>query len=263
MRNTAESLTHPRMSDPSVLSHIAERLKRQLGAEAVIVYGSVARGDAHDDSDIDLLVIAPSEGDRFHRIEWVRRTIDDPGLRPLISPLVLTPDEVRRRLEADDRFVRQIIERGVELGGDGQDARRKWGGITPMSGARASDRWRGNARRDWRRVELHLSAEDGSAAGFFLQQAVEKFLKGWLLDRGWELRKTHRVDDLLSTAVGYQADLAPFRPLCERVKDYYFADRYPDEDGSLPAPPRTEQVGRDLDETRRLILALFPDEQLA
>ncbi len=78
MRNTAGALSHPRVSDPSVLPRIAERLKRDLDAEAVIVYGSVARGEAHADSDIDLLVIAPPDGDREPWLERVRRAIDDP-----------------------------------------------------------------------------------------------------------------------------------------------------------------------------------------
>ena len=262
MRNTAEALSHPRVSDPSVLPRIAERLKRDFDAEAVIVYGSVARGEAHADSDIDLLVIAPPDGDRERWLERVRRAIDDSGCHVLISPLVLTPDQVRRRLEADDRFIRQIIERGVELGAGSRDARGRWGGIRPMPGAKASDSWRRNARRDWGRMQLHLGASDGAAAGFFLQQALEKFLKGWLLDHGWDLRKTHRVDDLLDEAIGHGATLAEFRPLCGRVKDYYFADRYPDEEDNLPAAPSAGQVRRDLDEGRRLIPALFPDEQL-
>ena len=263
MRNTAGALSHPRVSDPSVLPRIAERLKRDLDAEAVIVYGSVARGEAHADSDIDLFVIAPPIEDRERWMERVRRAIDDSGCQLLISPLVLTPDQVRRRLEADDRFIRQVIERGVELNAGSPDARSRWGRIKPMPGSKASDSWRRHARRDWDRIHLHLGVDDGAAAGFFLQQAAEKFLKGWLLDHGWDLRKTHWVNDLLDDAIGRGATLAEFRPLCGRVKDYYFADRYPNEEGDLPAPPSTEQVRRDLDEVRRLILALFPDEQLA
>ncbi len=246
------------MIDPSALPRIAERLKQDVGAEAVIVYGSVARGDATVDSDIDLLVIAPLDGDDEPYLERVRRAIDDSGYRLPISPLVLTPDQVRRRLEADDRFIRQIIERGVELGAGSLAAHSRWGGIKPFPGAKASDTWRANARRDWHRVGVLLADDDGAAAGFFLQQALENFLKGWLLDRGWDLRKTHWVNDLLDEAIGHAAALAEFRPICGRVKDYYFADRYP----SLPAPPSAQQVRQDLDETRRLVAALFPDEQL-
>jgi len=60
-----------------------------------------------------------------------------------------------------------------------------------------------------------------------LQQSVEKYLKGWLLDRGWKLRRTHEADSLLDDAVTYVTSLQPFRSLCERLSDYYLVERYP------------------------------------
>jgi HEPN domain-containing protein len=41
--------------------------------------------------------------------------------------------------------------------------------------------WRELARRDWRRVRTMLEQEDPPAAGFFLQQALEKYLKAYLI----------------------------------------------------------------------------------
>ncbi len=40
-----------------------------------------------------------------------------------------------------------------------------------------------------------------------LQQAIEKYVKGWLLDRGWVLRRTHEVDRLLDDATGFDPSL--------------------------------------------------------
>jgi HEPN domain-containing protein len=53
--------------------------------------------------------------------------------------------------------------------------------------------WIRIAERDWRRVEQLLAIDDPELAGFCLQQAVEKFLKAFLLSRGWSL---HRIHDL-------------------------------------------------------------------
>ncbi len=61
MSRSVRTLSHPDMSDPSILTRIAERLERELGAEAVILYGSVVRGEATADSDIDLLVVLDDE----------------------------------------------------------------------------------------------------------------------------------------------------------------------------------------------------------
>ena len=45
--------------------------------------------------------------------------------------------------------------------------------------------WLHIAERDFVRVERLLAIDDAQAAGFFLQQAIEKFLKAYLLSRGW------------------------------------------------------------------------------
>lgn len=44
----------------AALKAIADRLRDRYGAERVLVYGSVARGEPTEHSDIDLLVIAPT-----------------------------------------------------------------------------------------------------------------------------------------------------------------------------------------------------------
>ena len=259
MSRSVRTLSHPGMPDPSVLTRIAERLERELGAEAVILYGSVARGQATADSDVDLLVIAPSIEDSTGRWVRARAAIRDLSAGLSVSPLVLTPAEVRQRLEADDRFIRQIIETGVEVShAPGRSARRTWGGIQPMPRARASDSWREHARQDWRSMNIQLGGGSGYGAGIFLQQALEKMLKGWLLDHGWQLQKTHELEELLDAARAYDPALISFQPLCERVSKYYFADRYP---GAGGTSPDAEQVRLDAGEGRLLIRALFPDEQ--
>lgn len=47
--------------------------------------------------------------------------------------------------------------------------------------------WLRIAEKDLGRVERLLSIQDPEAAGFYLQQAVEKFLKAFLLSKGWQL----------------------------------------------------------------------------
>jgi predicted nucleotidyltransferase len=115
VRRQVTTLAHPDMPDPTVLSRIADRLRERLGATRVIVYGSVARGEATVHSDVDLLVVAPSNEKGYVRMANARAAIRDLSFGLPISPLVLTPDEVVRRLERGDPFVREIVEQGVEL----------------------------------------------------------------------------------------------------------------------------------------------------
>ena len=80
--------------DPPVL-RFAERLRDELGAERVLLFGSHARGAAAPDSDYDLIIVS----DYFEDIDPLRREI---GLRDIFyavggnSPLdliCLTPQE--------------------------------------------------------------------------------------------------------------------------------------------------------------------------
>ena len=62
--------------------------------ERIVLFGSHARGDAREDSDLDLLVIEPQVADRAREMVRLRR-----ALRPLRIPvdvLVYSSEEVER-----------------------------------------------------------------------------------------------------------------------------------------------------------------------
>jgi predicted nucleotidyltransferase len=115
VRRPPETLIHPDISDTGTLARIADRLRERLGATRVIVYGSVARGEATIHSDIDLLVVAPSSERSYRRMADARAAIRDLSRGIPISPLVLTPEEVELQQRQGDAFVCQILEDGVEL----------------------------------------------------------------------------------------------------------------------------------------------------
>lgn len=112
---TVRTITHPDMPDPTVLGRIAERLRRRLGAEKVIAYGSVAKGEATRDSDIDLLVIAPGSEKAYLRMARVLEAVRDLSRGIPLSPIVLTSEEVEERMARGDAFLRQIFGEGVLL----------------------------------------------------------------------------------------------------------------------------------------------------
>jgi HEPN domain-containing protein len=87
--------------------------------------------------------------------------------------------------------------------------------------------WLRLAERDLARVEPLVKAADPALAGFCLQQAVEKFLKAFLLVHGWHLRRTHSLELLLEEAVDYDRSLEPYREACQRITAFYLVERYP------------------------------------
>ena len=94
---------------------MAERWRTVLQAERVILYGSVARGEATPDSDIDILVVAATTEPLYQRLATARRSVRDLRYGLPISPLMLTPEELQERLERPDPFITEIIATGIEL----------------------------------------------------------------------------------------------------------------------------------------------------
>ena len=72
-----------------------------------------------------------------------------------------------------------------------------------------------------------LKLRDLEGAGFNIQQAVEKFLKGYLLSKGWKLRRIHELESLLNEAIAHDSSLEEFRGACQKMTDYYVEERYP------------------------------------
>jgi len=87
--------------------------------------------------------------------------------------------------------------------------------------------WLRIAEKDITRVEKLLDIEDPEAAGFYLQQAVEKFFKAFLLSKGWKLKKTHDLETLLNEALEYYPTLEKYRSVCLKISGFYFMERYP------------------------------------
>jgi predicted nucleotidyltransferase len=97
------------------LIKISERLKKNYNAEKVILFGSYARGEESEDSDVDMLVIAPRKERFFERIASTKRLIRDLRNGLPVAPIVLTPEEAEKRKNIGDQFIIDIFENGISL----------------------------------------------------------------------------------------------------------------------------------------------------
>lgn len=87
--------------------------------------------------------------------------------------------------------------------------------------------WMRIAEKDWLRIDKLLQANDPEAAGFFLQQATEKFLKAFLLSKGWHLKRIHDLEPLLNEALPYESSFEKYREVIQQISGFYFVERYP------------------------------------
>lgn len=97
------------------LRKIAALLKKEYYAEKVILFGSYARGEAKEDSDVDLLIIAPTTEGFFERMAKVKTIVHDLRYGLPFFPLVLNPQELEERMEIGDQFIEEIMKTGIEL----------------------------------------------------------------------------------------------------------------------------------------------------
>lgn len=96
-----------------LLDEIVRRVVEVIHPDKIILFGSRARGDAHQGSDIDLLVIAGSSEPRHRRSAPLYGALSD-ILIPM-DILVYTPDEVKAWSEVRQAFVSTAVREGKVL----------------------------------------------------------------------------------------------------------------------------------------------------
>jgi len=109
-----EMVTEERLK--GILFKIVEAIKAKYDPERIILYGSFAYGVPAENSDIDLLIIKETSERPLDRRVRVRRIVDiRDSSYPAFSSLVLTPEEIKRRLETGDQFIEEVLTKGEVL----------------------------------------------------------------------------------------------------------------------------------------------------
>src|SRR5437867_8939069 len=75
-----------------------------------------------------------------------------------------------------------------------------------------------------RTADLVWKTEGLTASGIeLLQEAVERYLKGYLVAKGWKLIKTHDLSVLVSDAMTFDAKFKAFDSLADELTRDFFA----------------------------------------
>lgn len=112
-RYFAKKKVVPHLVTQDLLKEITQKIVSRFNPEKVILFGSYAWGTPHPYSDVDLLVIIES---MEHPIDMEARIYLE--CRPRFVPmdvLVLTPEEIQKRLQVGDFFIRRILQKGRVL----------------------------------------------------------------------------------------------------------------------------------------------------
>jgi uncharacterized protein len=93
------------------LAAITKKIVENYKPEKIILFGSAARGDMNEDSDIDLFIVKNGierERNRAYSIRKALRGLD----MPPCDILVRSESEIRKRLDEKNFFISDIMEHG-------------------------------------------------------------------------------------------------------------------------------------------------------
>jgi len=107
--------------DSKALIAFRDRVVRELGDRiyVIVVYGSVARGEAKEDSDIDVLIVGRDREIR-RRVSEISYDIDyENSFETFITPVYYTREEFEQRIRVGSPFIYEVLKDGVALYDDG------------------------------------------------------------------------------------------------------------------------------------------------
>ncbi len=94
------------------IQKVVRQIVERFHPKKIILFGSYACGVPTEDSDVDLLVIMNTDGNRLRSAARISAGIDHPF--PL-DILVFEPDQLQASLERGGVFTTEIATRGVVL----------------------------------------------------------------------------------------------------------------------------------------------------
>ncbi len=101
------------------IEEVAKHIGSNANAEAVILFGSYARGNANENSDVDFLVIAESKLPRFKRSRELYKLFKPYPFG--MDILVYTPAEIERGRKISHSFVSTVLREGKTVYAKGRD----------------------------------------------------------------------------------------------------------------------------------------------
>jgi len=165
---------------------LVESIIKDYEPEMVLLFGSEARGDATEHSDIDIIIIKETQKRYKDRVE-VLLTATKPRIP--VDLIVYTPQEFRDMVRIGNRFVEKALRDGVVIYDKVGYYTEVKEGVTsgridmrpdPMQEGR---RWLGHAERTLARAQYNYNGRFHEGTCFECQQTAEIAMKAFLYSR--------------------------------------------------------------------------------
>ena len=208
----------------ALLRRMVQAIVDEVDPEQVILFGSRGRGEDHENSDVDLIVLEaePFGPGRSRRKELVRLYHALAGFNVPADVLVYSRDDVAYWHDSLNHVLARALREGrvlyesatvanhsaVAQGVDGKHHTSdvECARLLLDAGTRHVDTLRALYRSDEIPDEVF---------GFHVQQAAEKLLKGWIALLGGVYPLTHSIEELLNLLASRDSAVEPFRDLVD------------------------------------------------
>ena len=98
------------------IKEIGNLIKKEFIAKEAILFGSFAKGECTENSDIDILVIMETKLKPYKQASLIRMRLDEKlGVKYPIDLIVRTPQQIKRRLALGDFFLKSVLAKGIRL----------------------------------------------------------------------------------------------------------------------------------------------------
>jgi uncharacterized protein len=92
------------------IEEIRDRIAQELNPEKIYLFGSYASGEAHEDSDVDLLIIMDSQLNPHQRNLRIRKLF--PRRNFSLDAFVYTPEEARKYKDVPGTLLHNAYSNG-------------------------------------------------------------------------------------------------------------------------------------------------------
>jgi uncharacterized protein len=214
-----------RLGDPqldAVVAAIVERVQPEL----VLLFGSRARGDAHEHSDYDLMLVVRDDGDAERCSTSANEICFQ--LKLPVDILVRKTSEYLR-WQNDPGFLDWLVSREARvLYSSGNVPQRSHSDRVHERQQEGLEIWIARADDDFRALLSSLTAADPPLAAicFHAHACIEKLLKALIVTEGTFPPRTHELGELLRRAVPEIRDDPEMIAGCSVLQKVYPKSRY-------------------------------------
>lgn len=178
------------IAERGLVAAITQRIVKEFRPLQVILFGSRARGDAHEGSDFDLLIVMPDGTAKRDVASAIGKVLSD--FRVSNDILVATPSDIGKYGDLVGYVYRSAIREGKVIYATEELPFAPGELMTDRVKREVLQRWLHMARADLKLAADAATDELTSAQACYMsQQAAEKYLKAVLVFVGIEFPLTH------------------------------------------------------------------------